>query len=86
MLLMSCRVMSRGVGTVLLSHIMQEAKAQRVKLLADFRKTDRNKMMYIAYRFANFREASSDGEGNSILENDLLRIQPFPSYLKVETR
>ncbi len=86
MLLMSCRVMSRGVGNVLLSHILQEARAHRAKLLADFRKTDRNKMMYIAYRFANFREQSSDGEGNSVMENDLSQIKPFPPYLTVEVR
>jgi len=84
LLLMSCRVMSRGVGTVLLSHIMQEAKGDGVKLLADFRKTDRNKMMHIAYRFANFKEVRSDEDGNTILENDLSRIQPFPPYLQVD--
>ena len=84
LMLMSCRVMSRGVGTVLLSHIMQEARAHGAKLLADFRKTDRNKMMHIAYRFANFKEVSHDGNGNVVLENDLSRIQPFPPYLRVD--
>ena len=84
LLLMSCRVMSRGVGTVLLSHIMQEARAHEAELLADFRKTDRNKMMHIAYRFANFKEVDRDENGNTVLENDLSRIQPFPPYLQVD--
>ncbi|QOT00753.1 HAD-IIIC family phosphatase [Brevibacterium sp. JNUCC-42] len=84
LLLMSCRVMSRGVGTVLLSHIMQEAKEEGKMLLADFRKTDRNRMMYTTYRFANFKEISSDDEGNIVFENDLSMIQPFPPYIYVK--
>lgn len=84
LLLMSCRVMSRGVGSVLLSHIMQQAREHGVRLLADFRHTDRNRMMHIAYRFADFTELSRDEDGRAVLENDLSRIQPFPSHLKVE--
>lgn len=83
LLLMSCRVVSRGVGTVLLSHIMQLAKMDSKKLLADFKKTDRNKMMYLTYRFANFKEISSDGEGYIVFENDLSQIQHFPPYIDV---
>lgn len=83
-LLMSCRVMSRGVGTVLLTQIMQESKKAGKKLRADFKETGRNKMMYISYRFGNFKEISSDSEGNIVFENDLSQIQEFPSYLKVK--
>lgn len=82
LLLMSCRVMSRGVGTVLLSHIMQEAKKTGKKLRADFRETGRNRMMYVSYRFANFKEISNDNEGNIVFENDLLQIQPLPPYFR----
>ncbi len=84
LLLMSCRVMSRGVGTVLLSHIMQQAKSEEKRLLADFKKTDRNRMMYITYKFANFKEYSSNRNGISLLENNLSRIQPFPPYIDVK--
>ncbi len=83
LLLMSCRVISRGVGTILLAYIMQQAKTTGKILLADFRKTDRNKMMYITYKFANFKERSSNGAGLLLLENDLSRIQPFPPYIEV---
>jgi FkbH-like protein len=83
LLLMSCRVMARGVGTVLMSYIMQEAKRAGKKLLADFKKTDRNKQMYVSYRFANFKELSSDGEGHILFENELSMIQPFPPYIEV---
>jgi len=84
LLLMSCRVMARGVGTVLLSHIMQETQKAGKKLRADFKKTDRNRMMYVSYKFANFKEVSSDDGGNILFENDLSMIQPFPPYIDIK--
>lgn len=86
LLLMSCRVMSRGVGTILISHIMQECKKEGKTLLADFKKTDRNKMMYVSYRFANFKEISSDEEGHVVFTNDLSVIQQFPPYIDIQIR
>lgn len=83
LLLVSCRVISRGIGTILLSFIMQQAKAAGKKLLADFTKTKHNAMMLVTYRFANFHERSADGEGHIVFENDLSRIQPFPPYIEV---
>lgn len=82
LLLMSCRVMSRGVGTVLMSHIMQETKKENKRLLADFKQTEKNRMMYVTYRFANFKEVEKDGE-YIVFENDLSAIQDFPAYIKV---
>lgn len=84
LLLMSCRVMSRGVGTVLLSYIMMQAKQEEKKLLANFRITERNKMMYITYIFSNFKERSNDGKGNIVFENDLSVIQDYPDYIDVK--
>lgn len=83
LLLMSCRVMSRGVGTVMLNHVLSRAKDAGVRLRAEFVPTDRNRMMYVTYKFAGFREVEKDG-ARSILENDLSRIQALPSYMRVE--
>jgi FkbH-like protein len=82
LLLMSCRVMSRGVGTILLTHIMNGAKAAGKKLLADFKPTSRNRMMLVAFRFANFVEVEKYEE-YVLLQNDLTQIQPFPDYINV---
>lgn len=82
LLLMSCRVMSRGVGTVLLSHIMTEAKTQGKRLLADFKQTEKNRLMFVTFRFANFKELRKDDE-YIVFENDLASIQDFPEYIKV---
>lgn len=83
LLLMSCRVMSRSVGSVLLSFIMKETHLRGKKLSADFKQTGRNKRMYAAYRFSNFKEISNDGLGNIVMENDLSMIQPFPHYIDI---
>jgi FkbH-like protein len=85
LLLMSCRVISRGVGTVMLTHIMKLAKQAGVKLRAEFISNDRNRMMYITYKFAGFREiGTGETRGNAVLlENDLSTTQDFPAYLKV---
>nr|ADE22332.1 GalH [Streptomyces galbus] len=75
----SCRVVAFGVGTILLNWLADQAARAGVHLLADFRATERNRMMEIAYRFAGFgdqpcacrglvREGSahgSSGEGGS---------------------
>ncbi|UQA57010.1 HAD-IIIC family phosphatase [Polyangium aurulentum] len=83
LLLMSCRVMSRGVGTIMLNHVLTKARDAGVRLRAEFVATDRNRMMYVTYKFAGFREVERDG-ARSILENDLSHIQPLPAYMRVE--
>ncbi|MCK4257934.1 MAG: HAD-IIIC family phosphatase [Halanaerobiales bacterium] len=84
LLLMSCRVMSRGVGTVLMTYILNEAKKANVRLLADFVPTERNRMMYITYKFANFNEIQTNEDGSVVMENDFSMIQPFPKYIEVK--
>ncbi|MCX7920665.1 MAG: HAD-IIIC family phosphatase [Clostridia bacterium] len=82
LLLMSCRVMSRGIGSILLNYILKQSKNNDVKLRAEFVKTDRNRMMYITYKFSGFKEIYE--EGNKILfENDFSTIQDFPPYIKI---
>ncbi|WP_438431726.1 HAD-IIIC family phosphatase [Gorillibacterium sp. sgz500922] len=82
LLLMSCRVISRGVGTLMLGHVMRLAKEAHVRLRAEFVSTDRNRMMYIAYSFAGFKEVETK-DGLTIFENDLSLIQPIPEYIDV---
>ncbi|MEV4187125.1 HAD-IIIC family phosphatase [Streptosporangium canum] len=84
LLLMSCRVMSRGVGTVLLNHVMRLARDAGVRLQAEFLPNDRNRVMFVTYRFAGFQEVETRGELR-ILESDLGRIQDPPAYLTVRT-
>ncbi|BAY84411.1 FkbH like protein [Calothrix parasitica NIES-267] len=83
LLLMSCRVMSRGIGTVMLNFLMKLAKENNVRLLAEFISNNRNRMMYISYKFAGFKEI--DRKDNLItFENKLENIQSFPKYMNIE--
>lgn len=83
LLLMSCRVMSRGVGTIMMSHIMQLAKEAGAILRAEFKPNGRNRMMEVTYRFGGFREVGRDGDLITY-EHGLETIQPFPEYVRVD--
>lgn len=52
----SCRVVSFGAGAVLLRWLVEQSARAGVHLVADFRRTDRNRIMEITYRFAGFGE------------------------------
>jgi methoxymalonate biosynthesis protein len=52
----SCRVVSFGVGSVLLNWLVDQAAWAGAHLAADFRPTGRNRMMDVAYRFLGFTE------------------------------
>ncbi|OIK05990.1 HAD-IIIC family phosphatase [Streptomyces monashensis] len=82
LLLMSCRVMSRGVGSVLLNHLINSAHAAGVKLRAEFVPTSRNRTMFVTYKFAGFREVGKRDEV-SVLEHDGVHLQGFPPYMDI---
>ncbi|MFC8274219.1 HAD-IIIC family phosphatase [Streptomyces sp. NPDC057271] len=82
LLLMSCRVMSRGVGGVLITYLRRRAKEAGARLLAEFLPNGRNRMMFVTYKFSGFREIGRDGDLVS-LEADVADVPEFPGYLKV---
>ncbi len=83
LLLMSCRTVSKGVGTVLLQFLVKEAAANGVRLFARFRRTDRNRQMLLTYQLANFRVVSRDG-ADHLFENDLAIVRDYPDHVKVD--
>jgi FkbH-like protein len=89
LLLMSCRVMNRGVGMVLLCHILQQAKCAGVRLLSEFIPNDRNRIMHVTYKFAGFRECQANqcqpNDRLKTLEHDLGFIPPIPDYITLKT-
>jgi methoxymalonate biosynthesis protein len=54
----SCRVVSLGAGAAILNWLVDQAAQANVHMLADFRRTRRNRMMEIAYRFTGFTESA----------------------------
>jgi len=86
LLLMSCRVMSKGVGMIMIHHVLRMAKEAGVKLRAEFVSNDRNRQMLITYKFAGFKEVGRNGDV-ILFENDFSAVQPPPPYvdLRVES-
>jgi len=82
LLLMSCRVMSRGIGSVLLTYILKRAKDNNVALHAEFIPTDKNRLMNITYRLSGFYDLDPIS-GVSILKHDLQDEINLPDYLTV---
>ncbi|QCX74612.1 hypothetical protein C9F11_04545 [Streptomyces sp. YIM 121038] len=62
LLLMSCRVMSRGVGAVLIDHIVATALAAGRRPVAEFVPTDVNRQMLVTLRFSGFAVVADAGD------------------------
>ncbi|MEV5593201.1 HAD-IIIC family phosphatase [Streptomyces sp. NPDC052496] len=89
----SCRVVNFGIGTQLLRWTADRAARAGVHLEADFRRTERNRIMEVAYRFAGFNSkpcACQDGRAaDTEAPADIQRLhlvpqrQPAPATLTV---
>jgi FkbH-like protein len=84
LLLMSCRVMARGVGTVLLHYLIKQAKANGKELYAPFYHTDRNRVMYITYKFAGFETVEQQPDGGELLVYQGPHAPAYPPAIQVE--
>jgi FkbH-like protein len=80
LLLLSCRVMSRGLGMLLMTYLMRQARQRNLGLLAEFIPNERNRMMDMTFRFAGFRECGREGEVQ-LLRRDLTSIPEYPDYI-----
>ncbi|QUX28154.1 HAD-IIIC family phosphatase [Nocardiopsis akebiae] len=88
----SCRVVSFGAGAAILNWLVDQAARGGRHLVADFRPTERNRMMEIAYRFAGFTDdpcpcsgavAGAAEEGVQRLHLAAERREP-PATLRIE--
>lgn len=85
LLLMSCRVMSRGVGAALLTHIVRLANEANVRLRAEYVPNDRNRIMQITYKFSGFVEVERS-PSLVVFERPPTMKAEYPSYLKVNVQ
>lgn len=83
LLLVSCRVMSRGVGSVLLNHIIAHSIENSVNLFAEFLPTEKNRIMYIAYKLSGFEESGELENGGVLLKHNSKNANTFSEYMKV---
>jgi FkbH-like protein len=77
----SCRVMNRGVAGALLQYLLEATKHAGMRLCAEFVPTNRNRVMYVTYRFAGFRDVERPGQTVSLLEHPLDKPGSLPSYI-----
>lgn len=82
LLLMSCRVMTRGIGSAILVYLTRLAARMGLALRADFQETPRNRIMYITYKLMGFEEIERDGDF-CVLEYRG-GAKTFPDYLAVD--
>jgi FkbH-like protein len=82
LLLMSCRVISRGVGKILLSYVLQTAAADGKRVCAEFVRTESNRLMYLTFKLSGFREIERNGKV-VVLGHGLDTIEPFPKHVQV---
>lgn len=83
LLLMSCRTVSKGIGTVLLTFLLRRAAEQGAQLFADLRRTDRNRQMVVTYQLAGFTVVSQDGD-HYRYHHALTTVPQYPDYLQVD--
>lgn len=83
LLLTSCRVISRGVGITILSYILNMAQKLDINIYAEFLPTDRNRMMYVTYKFMGFEETDKYEE-IILLKHNLENIPEIPSYMTLQ--
>ncbi len=81
LLVVSCRVMSRGIGGALISLCVNELRTRGIRVRADFRPTSRNRAMLVAFRFGGFREIGAAGD--VVVFEHAGDIPIHPAYLKV---
>lgn len=62
LMLTSCRVLSRGVGAVLLDHIVHRAVSQGLRPVSRFVSTPVNQIMLVTLRFAGFEVLERNGD------------------------
>ncbi|MEU6022996.1 HAD-IIIC family phosphatase [Micromonospora sp. NPDC048871] len=74
----SCRVVAFGAGAVILRWLTDQAARADAHLVADFRRSDRNRMMEVAYRFAGFDEQPCDCLAALPAADDLQRLHLSP--------
>lgn len=85
LLLMSCRVMSRGVGTAFIQHVVDRARVRGKRALAEFVPTEVNRVMLVTLRFSGFEVVDSHPARMVLMCSDVRR-EAAPSTSHVEVR
>lgn len=81
LMLVSCRVLSRGVGMAVLAQLARLAGAAGVRLLSHFTPNERNRVMALTLGMAGF-SALTEGAEHTVLECDLQTPPVLPAEMR----
>ncbi len=85
-LLLSCRVMGRGIETALLALVADEARRAGASVLrAEYRPTAKNEVVRNLYASHGFRLVDQTADGQTRWERDLVDTIATPAWLTVRT-
>ena len=82
LLLMSCRVISRNIGNTYISILAELSKKEKVTLQADFLHNEKNRQMYITYKFNGFQEINNKDNYELLELIDYNNIN-IPEYIRI---
>lgn len=82
LLLTSCRVMNRGIGTAMLGLLVNQSLEKQVILRAEFVPNDRNRIMAITYAMMGF-QVIQENEGVQVLQYSKETSIKLPEYLEI---
>lgn len=82
LLIVSCRVIPRGIGTIVIHYVISKAKENNVRLLAEYIPTDRNRIILMTYTMIGFKIVEKQGN-LCILENKFDNMRELPSYIHI---
>lgn len=83
LLLMSCRVLSRGVGMLLFNYLINAALHAGKRLRAEFVDTGRNRQMNLTYRFSGLQRIAPLADRGELWEYPSDAPKPLPDYVEV---
>lgn len=83
LLLTSCRVLNRGIGTVLLGHLVRDILARRRRPVARFIPTDSNRIMLVTLRFAGFEPGTAAETGLTLAFDPRRPPPPPPGHVRI---
>ena len=78
MLMVSCRVEDRGVGSAVLCYLIQLAHRQGAGFFAEYVRTEKNRRMYVTLKLAGFNEVDRSAAG-VLLQFDPTLAPPLPA-------
>jgi FkbH-like protein len=83
LLLVSCRVLSRGIGGIFLDHLVDLANRAGVRLHAELVPNDKNRLMMVTLRLHGF--VPCDRTGKALILESTRKEVKIPSYIALRT-